>query len=602
MENSEIRKIAAIYLDVAGDELRKLYDRESQAEYNDVEEILKCEKFIDVFKLESVKEAIQERTKNVTFSRLFPVAEVVGFIAIHDLTQLDSAFLNLPTARNKDDSKVFLWESHLSMLKMEINPTPEIELIGILIEHINVTVDKPYAMNLFISDMYSKKILTFAEARRLRGVLEMADCYFSLSTFGMRILQEDSSIYPNRKKIEYLEGLKTYVNGNFIMHKLPGFHLPDLYDRIIKAFGYKTPKGLQFRVGDRECLRFGEVISLMQRLNLFPPISNPQYGNLTRTILGRYKNHNFRSLSNRMCEISMDLEVKFIESYIEKSNVEFMIRTNHPDYMERAKHPESTENKPRKPYEKPKVTKIENPSSEIIEKFIDRVTEFRRISRKNKDENRAIDNGIREIKVLKVHKDAKIPKFAHDEEDAAADLFSVNREFVKNQVRYKTGICVAIPKGYVGLLFPRSSVRNKDLICTNSVGVIDSGYRGEIEMTFTIVENNSEYSPEYSPETYKVGDRIGQLMLVKLPNFRYVAATEEEWKKMEPTSRGTGGHGSTNEEPGTIIEDDPVSMHPPIMGMKEVFLKYLRDAEMLAKFIESNVPNSNKRFWTEQKS
>lgn len=95
---------------------------------------------------------------------------------------------------------------------------------------------------------------------------------------------------------------------------------------------------------------------------------------------------------------------------------------------------------------------------------------------------------------------------------------------------YHTGVYVSIPKGYVGLIFPRSSIYKKDLLLHNSVGVIDSGYTGEIKFIFM---------PTGWKE-YEIGDRIGQIIFMKLPEVQleYVDSLEE-------TARGEGGFGST---------------------------------------------------------
>jgi dUTP pyrophosphatase len=97
---------------------------------------------------------------------------------------------------------------------------------------------------------------------------------------------------------------------------------------------------------------------------------------------------------------------------------------------------------------------------------------------------------------------------------------------------YGTGLAVEIPEGMVGLVFPRSSVRNYDIVMSNSVGVIDSGYRGEIMVTFNIKFMQSEI--------YDVGDRVAQLLIVPVPLITYA-----ETQELSETTRGTGGHGST---------------------------------------------------------
>ena len=95
--------------------------------------------------------------------------------------------------------------------------------------------------------------------------------------------------------------------------------------------------------------------------------------------------------------------------------------------------------------------------------------------------------------------------------------------------RYFTGIAVEIPPGYVGLIFPHSSIFRTGMLLTNGVGVIDSDYRGEIQVVFA--------GPK---PTYKVGDRICQLVIVPIPDVEYV-----EVEELSETERGTRDYGST---------------------------------------------------------
>ena len=117
--------------------------------------------------------------------------------------------------------------------------------------------------------------------------------------------------------------------------------------------------------------------------------------------------------------------------------------------------------------------------------------------------------------------------------DAGADLVATSLDLSRDgQVVYSTGIAVEIPEGMVGLVFPRSSIRDKDLVLSNGVGVIDSGYRGEIMATFNLKNPWSEI--------YNVGDRIAQLVIIPVPLAQYVEVDE-----LSETQRGTAGHGST---------------------------------------------------------
>jgi dUTP pyrophosphatase len=140
---------------------------------------------------------------------------------------------------------------------------------------------------------------------------------------------------------------------------------------------------------------------------------------------------------------------------------------------------------------------------------------------------------------MKVHfkklvQEAQKPKFGKPG-DAGADLVATHLyKFSEGQAVYGTGLAVEIPEGMVGLVFPRSSIRDYDLIMANSVGVIDSGYRGEIMVTFNFKPNHR------IDRTYKVGDRIAQLVIMPVPLAHYV-----EVEELSETQRGTEGHGST---------------------------------------------------------
>jgi dUTP pyrophosphatase len=140
------------------------------------------------------------------------------------------------------------------------------------------------------------------------------------------------------------------------------------------------------------------------------------------------------------------------------------------------------------------------------------------------------------IQFKKLSKEAQKPKFGKPG-DAGADLVATSIKWRGDaQIVYGTGLAVEIPEGMVGLVFPRSSVRDKNLSMANSVGVIDSGYRGEIMVTFNVTEGNGlDFTAKYS-----VGDRIAQLVIMPVPLAQFV-----EVEELSETSRGTEGHGST---------------------------------------------------------
>lgn len=144
------------------------------------------------------------------------------------------------------------------------------------------------------------------------------------------------------------------------------------------------------------------------------------------------------------------------------------------------------------------------------------------------------------VKVKKLHPDAVIPTYAK-EGDAGMDLtaISLERDEYSNFV-YGTGLAVEIPKGYVGLVFPRSSISKKHQLLSNSVGVIDSGYRGEIMFKFKNALDNRVQRFIDVFKSYSIGDRIGQLIIMPYPQIEF-----EEVSELSESERGEGGYGST---------------------------------------------------------
>lgn len=137
------------------------------------------------------------------------------------------------------------------------------------------------------------------------------------------------------------------------------------------------------------------------------------------------------------------------------------------------------------------------------------------------------------LKIKKLNESVIIPSYANPG-DAGLDLVATEvLEESMHSVKYGTGIAIEIPEGHVGLLFPRSSVSKTNLSLANSVGVIDSGYRGQIMCVF-----NKQNIPWAS--SYKVGDKIAQLVIVACPKVEI-----EEVEQLSDTQRGEGGFGST---------------------------------------------------------
>lgn len=137
---------------------------------------------------------------------------------------------------------------------------------------------------------------------------------------------------------------------------------------------------------------------------------------------------------------------------------------------------------------------------------------------------------------------------------AGADLYAVSRtiDYKTGLVKYKTGLAVEVPKGYVGLLFSRSSICKKGLIQSNCVGVIDSDYRGDVSVVYRMTgwKGITRYVASKlfwflfkgsKDEFYEVGERVGQLVIVPIAQVSKIRLVD----KLSVTERGTGGYGST---------------------------------------------------------
>jgi dUTP pyrophosphatase len=127
------------------------------------------------------------------------------------------------------------------------------------------------------------------------------------------------------------------------------------------------------------------------------------------------------------------------------------------------------------------------------------------------------------------------PTYAHDT-DAAADLYALedtnlNAHTYGNKIR--TGVSIQLPEGWLALILPRSSIGSKTPFrLSNSVGLIDSGYRGELGVLY---DNTSD-----TDSFIRKGDRIAQLLV--MPSYRFKAKVVDT---LEDSDRGTGGFGST---------------------------------------------------------
>ena len=138
------------------------------------------------------------------------------------------------------------------------------------------------------------------------------------------------------------------------------------------------------------------------------------------------------------------------------------------------------------------------------------------------------------VKFKKLNPNAVTPSYAKVG-DAGLDLTAISKQVVDEGVygyiEYGTGIAVEIPQGYVGLIYPRSSISNTGMLLSNSVGVIDSGYRGEIKFRFKWISNTAMYN---------LGDRIGQLVIMPYPTILM-----KEVLELRSSERGSEGFGSS---------------------------------------------------------
>ncbi len=137
------------------------------------------------------------------------------------------------------------------------------------------------------------------------------------------------------------------------------------------------------------------------------------------------------------------------------------------------------------------------------------------------------------LPVKLLNTDSRVPTRAHVG-DAGLDLYSYDQVDIApgENSKIHTGVAVAVPRGFVGLVFARSSLAKLNLTLSNSVGVIDSGYTGEV---MVYLSNHSK-----SSVTINVGDRIAQMVLSPI-----ITPAIQVVEELPTTARGTGGFGST---------------------------------------------------------
>lgn len=144
---------------------------------------------------------------------------------------------------------------------------------------------------------------------------------------------------------------------------------------------------------------------------------------------------------------------------------------------------------------------------------------------------------VSDLEVALVRLDAELPppSYAHPG-DAGADLRTTVDVTLKPGERalVPTGIAMALPEGYVGLVHPRSGLAAKHgLSIVNAPGTVDAGYRGEVKVALVNLD-------PVEPIELRRGDRVAQLVIQRVEQARFVEVSE-----LPDSVRGEGGYGST---------------------------------------------------------
>lgn len=155
------------------------------------------------------------------------------------------------------------------------------------------------------------------------------------------------------------------------------------------------------------------------------------------------------------------------------------------------------------------------------------------------------------VKIKKIHPSAIIPKYQTDGA-ACFDLHVLfdtedHEEYLTewSSKSFRTGLTFEIPKDHVMLIYSRSGHGFKnDIRLSNCVGVIDSDYRGEIQIKLKCDDREAHFNGIRKPLLIKHGDRIAQAMIIKLPQVVLMEVVDEE---LSETNRGNGGFGSTGQ-------------------------------------------------------
>lgn len=134
------------------------------------------------------------------------------------------------------------------------------------------------------------------------------------------------------------------------------------------------------------------------------------------------------------------------------------------------------------------------------------------------------------LKIKKLNEAAETPSYAcHG--DAGLDLKAVTVTVTEDYIEYGTGLAIEIPYGFAAFIFPRSSISNYSLILANSVGLVDSGYKGELKVRFKKIGDKDKI--------YEIGNKVAQLVLMPIAIANSIEVVDE----LSATDRGTGGFG-----------------------------------------------------------
>lgn len=147
------------------------------------------------------------------------------------------------------------------------------------------------------------------------------------------------------------------------------------------------------------------------------------------------------------------------------------------------------------------------------------------------------------VRIKKLSGRAVMPAKAYTT-DAGFDLTATRQWYDEyGNICYGTDLAFEIPEGYAGFIYPRSSNSKRQLLLSNAVGIVDSHYRGEVTFKFkpSLALDGEQYViTRLRYDLHKVGDRIGQLIIMPIPDIEF-----EEAEELSQTDRGEGGYGSS---------------------------------------------------------